>query len=170
MNILRRVPNSVFWLLEYPLDGVENLKKEAAVRGIDPNRIIFTAKANKHEHINRCYLADLSLDNPITNGHTTTCDLLWSGLPILTYPVSEQMPSRVAASICAALECPELIVSSYEDYENTAVRLAITDPYEEMKGLSNLPEHLNKRQGSAQLKLIRQKIENKRLSAPLFNT
>jgi len=83
-----------------------------------------TPKAPKHDHIERCHLADLALDNPITNGHTTTCDLLWSGIPIITYPISENMPSRVAASICCALGCPEMVVSSYQDYEELAVRLA----------------------------------------------
>lgn len=29
MNILRRVPNSILWLLEYPADAKENLKAEA---------------------------------------------------------------------------------------------------------------------------------------------
>jgi protein O-GlcNAc transferase len=81
MNILKRVPNSVLWLLEYPIDAKENLEKEAEARGVDKGRIIVTPKVKKHEHIERCHLADLSLDNPITNGHTTTCDLLWSGLP-----------------------------------------------------------------------------------------
>ena len=113
MNILKRVPNSVLWILEYPADAKDNLLKEAANRGVDPSRIIMTSKAHKHEHIERCHLADLALDNPITNGHTTTCDLLWSGLPVITYPISENMPSRVAASICSALDCPEMVVTSY---------------------------------------------------------
>jgi protein O-GlcNAc transferase len=29
MNILKKVPNSVLWLLEYPLDAKDNLLKEA---------------------------------------------------------------------------------------------------------------------------------------------
>lgn len=103
MNILKRVPNSVLWLLEYPLDAKENLLKEAVARGVNVDRIIMTPRAGKHEHINRCYLADLSLDNPITNGHTTSCDLLWSGLPQITFPITVNMPSRVAASISYAL-------------------------------------------------------------------
>jgi protein O-GlcNAc transferase len=81
MNILKRVPNSVLWLLEYPIDAKENIYKEAEMRGVGRDRIIITPKAPKHEHVNRCHLADLSLDNPVTNGHTTSTDLLWSGLP-----------------------------------------------------------------------------------------
>lgn len=96
-----------------PPDAIIHLKKEAQVRGIDPNRFIFSPKCPKDEHVNRCYLADLSLDNPITNGHTTTCDLLWSGVPMITFPITYAMPSRVASSICLALGCPEMIVKSY---------------------------------------------------------
>ena len=124
MNILKRVPDSILWLLEYPADAKENLFKEALKRGIDRSRILFTPKANKNLHINRCFLEDLALDNAITNGHTTTCDLLWSGLPIVTYPHTENMPSRVAASICYALDCPEMVSSSFADYEDRAVSLA----------------------------------------------
>jgi predicted O-linked N-acetylglucosamine transferase (SPINDLY family) len=49
----------------------------------------------------------------MVNGHTTTTDLLWSGVPQITFPYSENMPSRVAASIVLALECPEMIAYSY---------------------------------------------------------
>jgi protein O-GlcNAc transferase len=110
MNILKRVPNSILWLLEYPIDAKANLLREALARGVDPQRLYITPKVSKHEHVERCHLADLSLDNPLTNGHTTTCDLLWSGLPIITYPISENMPSRVAASVCCALGCSEMVV------------------------------------------------------------
>jgi len=84
-----------------------------------------TSKVPKQEHINRCYLADLSLDNPITNGHTTSCDLLWSGLPMLTFAQTQAMPSRVATSICHALNCDEMICTSHVDYANKAKSLAL---------------------------------------------
>jgi len=125
------------------------LFKEALERGVDPSRLIFTPKVEKHEHINRCFLADLALDNALTNGHTTTCDLLWSGLPLVTYPHTENMPSRVASSICCALECPEMVTNSFTMYENTAVHLA-----------------LNRNE----LDALRQKIWVKRMTAPLFDT
>ena len=85
-----------------------------------------TPKAVKQEHINRCYLADLVLDNPMTNGHTTTCDLLWSGTPVITFPLSDAMPSRVAMSIVAALGIgEEAICKSFEDYAERARKLAL---------------------------------------------
>ena len=122
MQILKEVPNSVLWVLEYPADAKENLQKEAFKNGVDPNRIIMTPKADKHLHINRCFIADLALDNPMTNGHTTSTDLLWSGLPMITYPLTNNMPSRVATSICYALGIgEEAVCSSYSEYADRAI-------------------------------------------------
>jgi protein O-GlcNAc transferase len=85
-----------------------------------------TAKAVKKEHISRCYLADLVLDNPMTNGHTTTCDLLWSGTPIITFPISDNMPSRVAMSILAALGVKDQTTCyTYTEYANAAKKYAL---------------------------------------------
>jgi len=126
MDILKNVPNSVLWILEYPIDALENLQKEAVDNGVDPKRIIMTPKAKKQEHVNRCYLADLVLDNPMTNGHTTSCDLLWSGAPMITFPLTDNMPSRVAASILNALGvAEETVCSSYTEYANRAKSYAL---------------------------------------------
>ena len=46
-------------------------------------------------------LADVFLDTPLCNAHTTGCDVLWGGCPIVTLPL-QRMASRVAASLCAA--------------------------------------------------------------------
>lgn len=76
-NILRRVPNSVLWLLRFPPYGEPQILREAANRGVDPGRIIFTDVANKPIHIRRSGLADVFLDTPLCNAHTTgwnSCD------------------------------------------------------------------------------------------------
>lgn len=51
--ILRRVPNSVLWLLRFPPYGEARIKAEAAARGVDPARIVFTDVAAKPLHIRR---------------------------------------------------------------------------------------------------------------------
>ncbi|GAB4819185.1 hypothetical protein N2152v2_006231 [Parachlorella kessleri] len=122
-NILRRVPNSVLWLLRFPPYGEPRIKAEAAARGIDPARVIFTDVAAKPVHIRRSGLADVFLDTPLCNAHTTGCDVLWSGCPMVTLPL-ERMASRVAASLCAATGLGhEMIVSSQQEYEEKAVEL-----------------------------------------------
>ena len=70
-NILKRVPDSVLWLLRFPPYGEPMIRQEAANRGLDPNRIIFTDVANKPVHIRRSGLGDVFLDTPLCNAHTT---------------------------------------------------------------------------------------------------
>ena len=36
VKIMKRVPNSVLWLLENPEEAISNIKKEAMRRGLDP--------------------------------------------------------------------------------------------------------------------------------------
>ena len=168
MSILKRVPNSVLWLLRFPPEGEFNIKKEAAKRGINENRLVFTDVADKEPHVNRCFLADLCLDTPLCNGHTTGCDVLWSGLPIVTMPLKD-LASRVGSSLSVALECPEMVKMTYEEYEEFAVEMAIGNPGTSRE-LSNLPPRIASLPGSLKLKILRKKIEEKRISAPLFNT
>ena len=163
MQILKEVPESILWILEYPADALPNLRREAEACGVDPDRVVMTPKAQKAEHINRCYIADLALDNPITNGHTTSCDQLWSGLPMLTFALTDGMPSRVASSICAGLECPEMICDSYDHYQKRAISLATggSDDLRDSEKIAYeaLPERIKNLQGSPALKLLRYKIE-----------
>ena len=70
-NILRRVPNSVLWLLRFPAFGEVNIQAEAKARGLSPDQIIFTDVANKPVHIRRSGIADVFLDTPLCNAHTT---------------------------------------------------------------------------------------------------
>ncbi len=75
-NILKRVPDSVLWLLRFPPYGEPMIRQEAANRGVDPTRIIFTDVANKPVHIRRSGLGDVFLDTPLCNAHTTGGSLL----------------------------------------------------------------------------------------------
>ncbi len=70
-KILHRVPQSVLWLLRFPPYGEPRIRAEAAARGIDPARIIFTDVAAKPVHIRRSGIADVFLDTQLCNAHTT---------------------------------------------------------------------------------------------------
>jgi len=148
-NILRRVPDSVLWLLLFPPAGESRIRSEAAARGIDPGRIIFTAVAPKALHIARSGLADVFLDTPLCNAHTTGCDILWGGCPMVTMPL-ERMASRVAASLCHATGLGEaMVVNSMAEYEERAVTLGV--------------DH-------AARETLRADLKAARLTCPLFDT
>ena len=122
INILKRVPNSYLWLLRFPAAGETNVVAMATKLGLPQGRVIFSHVAAKEEHVRRGRLADLCLDTPLCNGHTTGMDVLWAGTPVLTLPL-ETLASRVAASQLHALGFPDLVATSKEDYEEKAVRL-----------------------------------------------
>ncbi|XP_059448437.1 probable UDP-N-acetylglucosamine--peptide N-acetylglucosaminyltransferase SEC [Corylus avellana] len=148
-NILIRVPNSALWLLRFPAAGEMRLRAYAAQRGVQPDQIIFTDVAMKQEHIRRSSLADLFLDTPLCNAHTTGTDVLWAGLPMVTLPL-EKMATRVAGSLCLATGVgKEMIVSSMKEYEEKAVSLALNRP--KLQELTN-------------------RLKAARLTCPLFDT
>jgi protein O-GlcNAc transferase len=127
MRILSRTGNSVLWLQQADTAAVNNLRKEAARRGIDGARLIFARRmAALDEHVARLRAADLFLDTRPYNAHATALDALFAGVPLLTYP-GESFASRVAASLLRTVGLPELIVNSASRYEDMAVELA-TDP------------------------------------------
>ncbi|TDG41358.1 hypothetical protein AWZ03_012225 [Drosophila navojoa] len=126
--ILKNVPKSVLWLLRFPAVGEQNIKKSVSDLGISSDRIIFSNVAAKEEHVRRGQLADICLDTPLCNGHTTSMDVLWTGTPVVTLP-GETLASRVAASQLATLGCPELIAQSREEYQDIAIRLGTEREY-----------------------------------------
>jgi predicted O-linked N-acetylglucosamine transferase (SPINDLY family) len=148
MRILSRVGGSVLWLFEDNATASDNLRREAAQRGVNPERLIFARRMNLPEHLARHRAADLCLDSWPYNAHTTASDALWTGLPVLTCP-GESFASRVGASLLNAINLPELIAPSPFVYEELAVALA-SDP--------------------GRMASLRQQLRENLSSAPLFDT
>ncbi len=149
MRILKKVDGSVLWLSENNENATANLKKEARIRGVDPHRLVFAKRLpSSADHLARHRLASLFLDTSPYSAHTTASDALWAGLPVLTQ-IGETFAGRVAASLLHALDLPELITQTQEEYEKRAVQLA-TNPVE--------------------LVLLNKKLAINRVTTPLFNT
>ena len=124
MRILKAVENSVLWLFESNKAASKNLKKEAKKFGINEDRLVFATYTTVEEHLNRIKLADLFIDTLPCNAHTTTSDALRMGLPVLTC-IGNSFASRVAASLLNAVNLPELITTTQEQYESFAIKLAM---------------------------------------------
>jgi predicted O-linked N-acetylglucosamine transferase (SPINDLY family) len=126
MDLLKQVPGSVLWLLKSNTLAGTNLRRAAAARGVDPDRLVLAANLPHEEHLARMRRADLFLDSFICNAHTTASDALWAGVPVLTC-AGRAFPGRVAASLLVAAGLPELVTHTPEDYARLALALA-TDP------------------------------------------
>lgn len=147
VNILNRVPNSVLWLLRFPQVGETNIYAAAQQMGLKNGKLIFSNVAAKEEHVRRGQLADVCLDTPLCNGHTTGMDVLWAGTPMVTLP-GETLASRVASSQLCTLGLDELVANTREEYENVAVKLGVDMDYR---------------------RAIRARVWEGRLSTPLFD-
>jgi predicted O-linked N-acetylglucosamine transferase (SPINDLY family) len=148
MRLLKRVPNSVIWFIAGSPTSQRNLRREAEARGVDPSRIIFSAKLPHSIHLARQRLADLALDTLHHGGGVTTVDALWGNVPVVTI-AGESPPSRNGATLLAAIGLQDLIADSIDAYEDIAFRLA-TEP--------------------ERLAAVKQRLANNRDIYPLFDT
>jgi protein O-GlcNAc transferase len=124
MRLLQKVPDSVAWMSGQAEVMQSNLRREASARGVDASRLIFAPRLDSYaEHLRRQQCADLFLDTLLYNGHTTTVDALWAGVPAVTFP-GRSMVARASASLLRATGLPELVAGSLEEYEAIALRLA----------------------------------------------
>ena len=137
MQILTAVPNSVLWLAYQNQLGKDNLLKEAELRGVDRNRLIFCKRdlvlkeleqIRIGQYLASYQLADLFLDTWPYNAGTTAVDALWAGLPVLT-KAGDSSGARMATSALHAIEMPELIASNHAEYKNLAIKFANDHEY-----------------------------------------
>jgi predicted O-linked N-acetylglucosamine transferase (SPINDLY family) len=153
LTILRRVPNSILWLLQpsgpkqsssdsgeedsqQTMLTVVNLRAAAAGAGLDPGRIYLAPRVSKGEHLERQLAADLFLDTFTYGAHSTATDALRAAVPVLTVS-GGSFPSRVGLSLyeslCASTDGDAnsdtcvyrtLIRDSVADFEDSAVAFA----------------------------------------------
>ncbi|MGG7517249.1 hypothetical protein ACQ3G6_05095 [Allorhizobium undicola] len=147
-RVMKAAPEALMWIL-CPHDFVrERLRHEMAARGISPERLIFADRMDYGEHTCRLPLADLALDSFPCNGHTTTSDMLWAGLPVLTR-TGRSFSARVSESLLRAVGLPELVTRDDDAFVAMAARLA---------------------RNGGELAALRQKLSTAITQEPLFET
>ncbi len=123
MEVMRQVPRAHLWMIRiHTRDPEFNLKARGASLGVPESRIHVVQGYNEKQHLYVKAAADVFLDTPAYNAHSSGCDVLWSGTPLLTVP-GEKMGSRVAASLTAAFGCQHTIARNKHDYAEIAVAL-----------------------------------------------
>jgi predicted O-linked N-acetylglucosamine transferase (SPINDLY family) len=148
LGILQACPDSILWIMCADEIAQKNLLYYVKNKGVSAKRIIFAKPIGYEAHLARLQAADLCLDTFPYNGHTTTSDCLWAGLPVLTVK-GTNFASRVSESLLAAIGLSELVADSVDEYVNLACELA---------GDNN------------RLRSLRQTLIHNRFSASLFDT
>jgi protein O-GlcNAc transferase len=125
-NVLSAVPDAILWIAILDETVRDNLHAFAASHGVADRMITFPG-APPDQFIERVAAADLGLDTYPYNGHSTTADLLFAGVPVVTC-AGTSFASRVGTSLLTAASLPQLSTSNLTDYEALIVDLCRDRP------------------------------------------
>jgi predicted O-linked N-acetylglucosamine transferase (SPINDLY family) len=119
-EVLRTLPNSKLLLLAPP--GASRARVKAKL-GIATERVEFVAYQPRAEYLKLYHRIDVCLDTFPYNGHTTTLDALWMGVPVVSLSGTTAV-SRAALSMMTALGLPDLVAENPAQFVQLAVELA----------------------------------------------
>jgi predicted O-linked N-acetylglucosamine transferase (SPINDLY family) len=102
------------------LDAVRQVFAENGVAG---DRVAFAARVPHRQYLERYHELDLCLDPFPYNGHTSTLDALWMGVPVVTL-AGHTGVGRAGVSVLSNVGLPELIAATPEQYVAIATALA----------------------------------------------
>jgi predicted O-linked N-acetylglucosamine transferase (SPINDLY family) len=123
-EILTRVPASRLVVLADMQPSLAGHLREAfAAHGIAAERLELVNRLPRPKYLELIAGVDVALDPFPFNGHTTTCDCLWQGVPVVTLS-GQTYVSRFGGSGLKTLGLSKLIAASREHYQEIALALA----------------------------------------------
>lgn len=143
-DILKAAPEAHFWIM----GPKPELTSALAARGVAATRLHFADKMAYEPHLARVQAADLGLDTFPCNGHTTTSDILWAGVPVVTAR-GQSFAGRVSESLLNAVGLSELVAENHAALVPLAAGLA---------------------KNSAWTASLRDRLAAARFQAPLFDS
>jgi len=94
-----------------------------AEEGVDRDRVTFAAHRPRPQYLEQYHDIDVGLDTVPYNGHTTSLDSLWMGVPVVTL-IGPTVVGRAGLCQLSNLGLTELIAFSPEQYVRIAAELA----------------------------------------------
>jgi predicted O-linked N-acetylglucosamine transferase (SPINDLY family) len=116
-----------------------------SAEGVAHDRVTFVASRPRPQYLRYYHDIDIGLDTIPYNGHTTSLDSFWMGVPVVTL-VGPTVVGRAGLCQLMNLGLPELIAASAEQYVRVAAELA-----EDLSRLSKLRATLRERMQASPL-------------------
>jgi protein O-GlcNAc transferase len=122
-RVMGRLPDSRLLILA-PLGGHRDALAQRMVRwGVDPDRIGFVDRGPRENYLDAYRRIDIFLDTIPYNGHTTSLDSIWLGVPVVTI-VGNTVVGRAGWSQACNLGLTDLAARSGEQFVEIASSLA----------------------------------------------
>ena len=122
-QVLQAVPQSRLLLLAPRGQAREHVLARLEQEGIAAPRVEFADRQPRLEYLKLYHRIDMALDPLPYNGHTTSLDAFWMGVPTLTL-VGKTVVGRAGWSQLCNLGLQELAAETPEQYVALAARLA----------------------------------------------
>ncbi len=120
---MNRVPNSRLLVLG-PLGAHRTaLAQTLSQHGIDSSRIGFVDRGTRRDYLDAYRRIDIALDTLPYNGHTTSLDALWMGVPVITL-IGKTIAGRAGWSQACNLDLRDLVAKTEDEFVTIAVNLA----------------------------------------------
>jgi predicted O-linked N-acetylglucosamine transferase (SPINDLY family) len=117
------LPTARLVLMAAEGDARHRLAQRLAQAGIEPARVRFVPFRPRDAYLRSYHEIDIGLDTLPYNGHTTSLDALWMGVPVVTR-IGPTVAGRAGLSQLANLDLVELAANSDDAFVETAVSLA----------------------------------------------
>ena len=117
-SVLDRVPGSRILLLTPPGSA-----RQWVIRELSQHRVEFVPHQAQRQYLQTYQRIDIGLDTLPYNGHTTSLDSIWMGVPIVTR-VGVTAVGRAGWSQSSNLNAPDWAAASDEEFVSLAVRKA----------------------------------------------
>lgn len=123
-EILHAVPGSRLVMTSMPEGSArDHFRQRFAAHGVDPARVRFFGRLPNPQYWEVLAQVDIALDPFPYNGTTTTCETLWSGIPVVTL-AGENSVARSGYALLRMVGLEELIAPDRDGYVRIAVALA----------------------------------------------
>jgi len=121
--VMNRVPNSRLLVLG-PLGAHRTaLAQTLSQHGINSSRVGFVDRGTRRDYLDTYRRIDIALDTLPYNGHTTSLDALWMGVPVVTL-IGKTIAGRAGWSQACNLDLRDLVAKTDEEFINIAANLA----------------------------------------------
>jgi predicted O-linked N-acetylglucosamine transferase (SPINDLY family) len=122
-KVLQALPTSRLLVMTEPGQAAERVRARLGALGVSNDRLELVHRMPRTEYLRYHHRFDIAIDTFPYNGHTTTLDGLFMGVPTLTAP-GETTFSRGGLSLLSTVGLSDFVATDLNSLANKAVEIA----------------------------------------------